>query len=135
MKEILAIFVLCSPLIWELFNDKKGDVHPNNDWLIRGSIMGAASLLVSLFVERNFFQAFVMSFGIFFLLFDYLVNIMYKKPKWWAYVNKTAFPDRIEQWGGSPWYGRLLIKLIIFGAGFSIYFWKEMQIWNYPFGH
>ncbi len=135
MIDWILIPILTAPLIWELINDKKGDVHPNNDWLMRGMIMVAGSIIVSLIGNKNVLQAFALSFGLFFLLFDYLFNIIHKKPKWWSYLNTTAFPDNIAQWSGSSWYARLLIRLIVFGTGFSLYFWEEMQVWNYPYGH
>ena len=134
MIDWVLLLVLAAPLVWELINDKKGDVHPNNDWLIRGLIAVGASALVSIIGNKSFLQALVMAFGIFTLFFPYLVNIVHKKEKWWSALSLTAWPDKLPYWAGTPWYGRLLILLIIFGTCFSIYFWEEMMVWNYPYG-
>lgn len=134
MKEIFSLLVLSTPVIWELFNDRKGDKHPNNDWLIRGLIMLAASALVSVGTGRHFLQALAMSFGIFSLVFPYLYNILNRKKPWYSYLSTTAIPDKWTYWAGTAWYGRMFILLVIFGTCLSIYFWKEMMIWNYPYG-
>ena len=126
--------ILFSPLIWELFNDKQGDIHPNNDWMMRGIMMVASATLVSLFGTKGFFPALGLSLGIFFLLFDYLINIVNGKKQWWSALSPTAIPDKWEYWAATPWYSRLLIRIIVFGTAFSIYFWEEMMIWNYPYG-
>jgi hypothetical protein len=132
MNETIALLILCSPLIWELFDDRKGDIHPNNDWLVRGSIMLAASSIVTFFVDRTFWQALMMSFGIFTLFFPYLYNIFNNKKPWYNYWSKTAIPDKWISW--MQWPTIMFILLWIFGVCASIYFWKEMMIWNYPYG-
>jgi len=133
MNEIISLLILCSPLIWELFNDKKGDIHPNNDWVIRGGIMIIASIIVSLFIDQTFWQALAMSFGIFTLFFPYLYNILNKKKPWYNYWSKTAIPDKWISW--MKWYVVMFFLLWIFGVCFSIYFWNEMKTWNYPYGY
>lgn len=130
--ELLYILILSSPLIWELFDDKKGDTHPNNDWIIRGSIMIASSVLVSLLSTKSFLQGLIMSFGIFTLFFPYLYNIFNKRKPWYNYWSKTAIPDKWISW--MAWYAIMFTLLWIFGICASIYFWKEMMIWNYPYG-
>lgn len=134
MKEIISLIVLSTPVLWELFNDRNGDIHPNNDWLIRGLIMLASAVVVSIGTDRSFLQALTMSFGIFSLIFPYLYNILNGKKPWYNYLSKTAIPDKWTYWAGTPWYGRMIILLIVFLTCFSIYFWKEMMIWNYPYG-
>lgn len=134
MNEIIAVLLLCVPLIWELIDDKKGDIHPNNDWIIRGGLMLIASGLTLLFVDRGFFQALSFSFGIFSLFFPYLYNIFNKKKPWWNYLNNTAFPDNWEIWRLTPWPARIFILAIVFGIGLSLYFWEEIMVINYPYG-
>lgn len=134
MNEIIALIILCIPLIWELIDDKKGDLHPNKDWVIRGGLMLITSALTLLFVDRGFLQAFGMSFGIFVLFFPYLYNIFNKKKPWYNYLSLTAFPDKLTIWRMTPWSVRMGILGIIFGIGLSFYFWEEIMAINYPYG-
>lgn len=132
MIDWILLSVLAAPIIWELEDDKKGDVHPNNDWVMRGAIMVASALIASILGTKSFVQCLVMSFGIFTLFFPYFYNILNKKKPWYNYWSKTAIPDKWISW--MPWYSIMFILLVIFGTCFSIYFWQEMMVWNYPYG-
>ena len=133
--ELLFLILLCIPLIWELVDDKKGDIHPNNDWLIRGGLMLLSSAIASYFTHRGFVQSLFLSFAIFSLFFPYLYNIFNKKKPWYNYLSKTAILDKWEYWSGIPWFARMFILLIVFGTAFTVYFWKEAMVWYYPYGH
>jgi len=134
--EILFLLLLFSPVVWELINDREGDVHPNKDWIMRGAIMIVASFLVAVLSagERGFFVSLGLSFAMFSFFFNYLYNLFNGKKPWYSYLSLTAIPDKWEQWRGTPWYGRFIILAIILGTALSLYFWKEMLIWNYPYG-
>ena len=134
--ELLFLLLLFAPVLWELLDDKEGDVHPNNDWIVRGSIMVVASFIVAVLSagERGFFASLAFSFSLFSFFFPYLYNLLNGKKPWYNYLSLTAIPDKWELWRGTPWYSRFIILAILLGTGFSLYFWKEMMIWNYPYG-
>lgn len=127
ITELLFILLFCVPLFCELYDDRHGDEHPNNDWVWRGLLMMFVSVAYAMYQPHEHFfasfgRAFVMSFGIFVLVFNYAINIIHKKPRWWDSLSDTAWPDRLDYWRLTPWYGRLLFMLIIFGVCAFIYF-------------
>jgi hypothetical protein len=129
--EIFAILMLCAPLFAELYDDRDGDEHPNQDWIWRGVLMIIfAALAAFMYIElyrgpadyfKKFGQNFVLSFGIFSLFFPYLINIAHNKKRWWDSLSKTAWPDKVYLWRMTPWYGRLFILLVLFGVCVIIY--------------
>lgn len=131
MKEFVAVLLLCLPLFAELYEDRKGDKHPNNDWIYRGVIMILISTITAfMHIEqyngpadyfKKFGQNFVLSFGIFSLFFPYLINLAHNKKRWWDSLSKTAWPDKVYLWRMTPWYGRLFILLVLFGVCLIIY--------------
>lgn len=139
MNELLNIFILFAPTIYEAYEDRKGDKHPNLDWAYRGGLMiGAAALVATISpwmgVERNFFRSFALTFGIFTFFFPYLINIVHKKKKWWDSLSDTAIPDKWTYWRLTPWPVRMFILAIFLGIGLTLYFWKEYMAYGYSYG-
>ena len=136
--EIFCILLLILPTVWELINDRKGDAHPNNDWMYRGLLMLLASGAVAIIhPEKNFIQCFLLSFGVFAFFFTYLVNIVHlcygvtEDRKWWNHLSKNAFPDNIQMWADTPWYGRMFILAVILLVGIKLYVcWEGLFAWD-----
>lgn len=126
--EILCILLLSSPMLVELYNDRNGDHHPNNDWMLRGLLMLVSALIVFfIHPHKNFLQGLLLSFGIFLLFFPYLINIVHYQRKviidsrWWDHLSSTAIPDKWYWWSNTPWYGRFFIMAAIFAACVMLY--------------
>lgn len=127
MKEILAILILCLPLIWELWNDRNGDFNKKADVLFRALLIVNAGFIVWGFFNRNLFAAMNLSFAIHWLLFDYLIHIiLYRNgvitsTAWFKYMGKSSKIDNISWWRNmNPWL-RLQIRLTYFLISLYLY--------------
>ena len=131
--EIIAVLILCLPTAWALYDDRNGDYHPNKDLYGVGAIM-CVCVFVQLCISHvtpvwlTIIRGFVLSTGIYIAIFPYAVvallrkrGIILKAAKWWDYLSYSAWPDRLELWRGTPWYGRMIIVLIILAACISVY--------------
>lgn len=133
MIELLFISILSAPTIYELLEDRNGDVHPNNDIVGRGIFMVLVSAIVVglryvFKIESGFsyitafFQALAMSLGIFIFFFPYAINLVHRKKRWWDSLSKTAWPDRLEWWRLTPWPARMFFQLLALVVAASLYF-------------
>lgn len=123
LKEIICFLILFAPLIVEVRDDRKGDDNKKMDVLWRILIGAGASAFVWLFTGHSLFEAAFMCFAIFFLLFDYLVNLVLKRPDPFAYLSPhTGTIDRIKWWVKiGPWW-RFAIRFAVFAVALIIYF-------------
>jgi len=121
MKEAVAFSMLFIPLIWELISDRKGDPNKNMDVVYRAIFILASSIYPWL-LGHNYLASISLSFGIFFLLFDYLIHIiMLKRKDWFSYLGTTSIIDRIKFWKNmSPW-NRFFTRLAVFMIGLTLY--------------
>lgn len=122
-REIICILILCSPLIREIPDDRKGDDDKKKDVLIRIIIGAIASVFVWLFSYHSLLGSAFMCFAIFFLIFDYAINIVLKRPNPFEYLSpKTGTIDRIKWWVRiGPWW-RFMIRFSVFAMALIIYF-------------
>lgn len=135
--ELFSILVLTVPIIWELWDDRNGDEHvKNDDWILRGLLMVLGSIIVALInPNRNFIQAFFLSFAMFAALFPYLINIVHYKrgvtsdKKWWSHLSKKAIPDKWLYF--LPWWTIAILYLIILGMATKLYIcWDSLKAWD-----
>jgi hypothetical protein len=127
IKLILSILVLFAPLTWELINDRFGDEDKKLDVLIR-VILGIASALVNfILIGKPILDSFILSMAIFFLAFDYLINIiLYKNDvidyaNWFSYTSKKGVIDNIGFWKKmNPWT-KLGVKVGVLAVAILIY--------------
>ena len=123
LKEIICFLILFAPLVWELIDDKEGDRNKKIDVLWRVLIGAAASSFVWLFSRHSLAETAFMCFAIFFLIFDYGINIVLKRPNPFAYLSpNTGTIDRIKWWVSiGPWW-RFAIRFAVFAVALIIYF-------------
>lgn len=134
ITQIIIIVTLCAPLAYAVIEDRNGDKHPNNDWMIIGLFMLVASI-VSAFIDGRFnfwfnlFRSFMLSFGIYVLLFDYIVSIVLVmrgtvegKINPLKHFSDTAIPDKWAWWRAIGWGGRLFVKAWVFAVCYIVYF-------------
>lgn len=135
-QDIIFILILLIPTGYALWDDRNGDVHPNNDWLKIGGVMIICSVIVSLLDHRigfwiNMLRTFLMSFALYGLIFNWAVVWMLVKRgiielpkgvKWFNYFSKTSWPDNWMIWNTLRWWQRLLTQLLIFCWPAVLYF-------------
>lgn len=137
-KLISTLLTLSIPAHIEAWDDRNGDAHKDNrDMIIRilSTLLCAAvnAWLINPY-DRNFWFEFLLSlqlsFGLFALKFPYLVNLWMKRKKWYSDLsqNPTVWPDNQGWWKGIPWYARMVLVAIIFGATLAIYLNPEKLV-------
>ncbi len=141
MIDIFRIICLSLPVFVELYDDRNGDKHPNNDWLFRGiTMIFFSGLFALLYHDKNVIQNLLLSFGIFAFFFPYLINIVHLKrgviklapgEKWYNHLSAKAWPDNQEWWNGIPWYARLIMMGIVFLACALVYnCWGKLYVFS-----
>lgn len=128
MKELLWISILSIPLLIEIHDDRNGDYNKKVDVLWRAFYMLISSVVVWYFSKHSLIGCLLMSFGIFFLLFDYAIAsiLMHRKvissDNWFGYMGKKGDIDNMGWWRriGPNW--RFAIKFSVFAVALTIYF-------------
>ena len=158
--EILAFTFLLAPATWEQHDDKAGDPNKQVDVIVRAVLMLLCSILNYMVRDFNFInlksltsvvigvgKAFFMSFGWFFLVFDYWVNYRLGHKEvlnkygtgWLEYLGKTMKEKDFEKaaiynigynwwdtqgwWIKIRWQGRLITRLVVYGLTLTLYLW------------
>lgn len=132
LLESFCIFILCLPTLYAVWEDRNGDVHPNNDLVIITLIGLVAASCVGLMRGNSFwndnFKGAFLSFCIFVSIFPYLMNIVHLKrgvtynKVWWNHLSKTAWPDRLPTWRNLHWTLRMLFYALVLFTGIITYF-------------
>lgn len=135
---LFTLLTLSIPAHIEAWDDRKGDAHKDNrDMIIRILSTVLCALVNAAFIDpmqRNFWFDFLLSLllsvGLFALQFPYLVNLWMKRKKWYSDLsqNPHVWPDNQTWWNGIPWYARLVVSLILFGATLAIYLHPEKLV-------
>lgn len=114
MKETISFLLLCVPLAWELYNDRKDDLNKVIDVFIRTGLVIVCAV-PAWFYGHSYLSAIVLSGAIFFLLFDYLINIiMLRRKDFFSYLGTTSKIDQLKFWKGlKPWH-RFYIRAGVF---------------------
>jgi hypothetical protein len=123
----LQILFLCVPTLWELWNDRKGDFNKQADVYIRVGLMAGGAFPIHGFSWFEFASGFFLSAAIFFMFFDYLINIiLYRNnvinyANWFSYTGKSGVVDNIPFWKKlNPWL-KFSIRLVTLITAIIIY--------------
>lgn len=123
--EILAILLLCAPLLWECTDDLHGDKNKSRDVIVRWLIAVFIAVVIMVMgyfnmVHRHgFWPSFCLSLSIHFAIFDYIIAYLLIKNgviddefnHWFTYMGKRGYTDNIKWWRNlNPW-----IKLFVRG--------------------
>lgn len=127
--EILCLVALSTPTIVEVANDAHGDFDKDADTIKRLLMMSAATLLTAWLTDRTW-SPLLMTFGIFFFFFDYLVTYYLLKNKvveikgatWYNYLGKIGRFDNFKLWKRMHPNYRLLIRVVVFATALYFYF-------------
>lgn len=120
--EIIAFLVLLLPIVWEVRDDRHGDPDKTKDVIIRATMMVTIGLLAALLRGdyKHPFDEMFMSFALFFLLFDYAMAVVLKKPL--GYLGTTSKMDRFKLWVKIGPMGRFAVRLAVFAGALIWYF-------------
>lgn len=127
-KEVICLLILSSPYIWEVINDRYGDLNKKIDVLWRVLIGAAASAFVWKFTGHSLWACAFMCFAIFFLLFDYTIaailikNGIISTNDWFGYMGKKGDVDNIKFWRNLSPGWRFAIRMTVFAIALIIYF-------------
>lgn len=128
IKEIICFLILFAPYVWEVLNDRYGDLDKKLDVALRIAIGTVASIICWYFTGHSFFAAGFMCFAIFFLLFDYTIaailvkNKVIRPSKWFEYMGESGDIDNIQWWRSMNPYLRFATRFAVFAVALIIYF-------------
>lgn len=134
----LSILILSLPLIWELWSERKGEdpKKKGRSMTVRAALMIVCSCVSAIIHDYaewgngdyldgllTFAKSLFLSFAIFFLTFDYLINIIFHKKTrvWYSYLSESPL-DRL--WSGWNWRLRLAIRVAVFAISLTIFLWN-----------
>jgi hypothetical protein len=118
--------------IWEVWNDKEGDLNKSADVAIRIGLISLEASLLVLLLHKPYIDCFLVSTSIFFLLFDYVVayvlikNGTLEPPRgtkyhWFRYTAKAGLFDKFSIWRrANPWM-KFFIKLLCLAVALIVY--------------
>ena len=113
--------------IWEVWNDRHGDLNKSQDVVIRAILLIIEAATLRLFTHKPFFTCLLLSSAVFFMFFDYLITYALIRNKvieprigggysWFTVTGKKGWFDNLKPWKfASPWvrFGIKLAYLIV----------------------
>lgn len=110
--------------IWEVWNDRHGDLNKGADVLIRLILFGIEALILHWIFDKPHPDSLLLSAAIFFFTFDYAIAYVLIRNKvieprigggytWFSYTGKKGFFDNIGIWKkAGPWL-KFSVKLVV----------------------
>lgn len=132
-KEIICFVILFAPYLWEVIDDRHGDLNKKIDVLWRVLIGAAASLFVWVMTGHSLWATGFMCFAIFFLLFDYTIAAVLIRNKviaakdWFGYMGKKGITDNIGWWRDMKPGWRFAVRFAVFAIALVFYFWFHVK--------
>jgi hypothetical protein len=127
IKLTISILSLFAPLVWESFDDSKGDHNKAQDVFLRCMIGLVAALVNFFLIGKPILDSFILSMAIHFMFFDYLINIiLYKNDvidyaNWFSHTGKKGVIDNVPFWKNmNPWT-KLYVRVGVLIAAIVIY--------------
>jgi len=121
MKELIAVSFLFIPLGWEILNDRLKETNHKLDVWIRAGLMIVCAV-PPWFYGHSYLGSVALSFGIFFLLFDYLIHIiMLRRKDWFSFLGTTAETDKFKLWKNMTPWNRFYLRAAIFSGSLIWY--------------
>lgn len=126
--EILVFCFLFAPYLFEVWNDREGDLNKVLDVFVRIAISVIVCVINYLATSHPFFASGLMCFAIFFLLFDYTINAILIRNKvidsndFFSYMGKKGDVDNIKFWRNMHPGWRFAIRMGVMAIAIVIYF-------------
>lgn len=120
--------------LWEVWEDRHGDLYKSQDVIIRIALLLAEAIALHFIFIKPLIDSLFLSIAVFFMFFDYLIAMVLIKngvvePRrgttytWWTYTAKSGVFDNLKLWkDAKPWtkffikLGALIAAVIIFLA-------------------
>lgn len=110
-------------VIWEVYNDRHGDLNKGSDVLIRVLLFAIEAGLLVLLFHKDVWICFVLSSATHFAFFDYAIaytlikNGTLEPPRgityhWFTYTAKAGVVDNLKFWREMNPYLKLAVRLI-----------------------
>lgn len=131
MTLSILFLAMALPTVWELWNDRRGDLNKFEDGIWRVTIAAVASIIVK-HSALGFLAAFNLSMAIHFMFFDYIIayilikNGTLEPPRgvkyhWFSYTAKSGVIDNLKFWRNmNPWL-KLGIRVAYFIISITLF--------------
>lgn len=131
MIPTLCYLILFFPLVFELIDDKMGDMNKAFDVYMRIVLGLLVALVPWIFDDRSYLASFAVSMGLHFFAFDYLISAILLrngtiepprgvKYHWFSYLG-NGFVDRVKWWREIGEWWRFGIRLGVLIVTNTIY--------------
>lgn len=115
---LLSILILTFPMDFELYRERKGEApaHKRKSTKIRALLMIVCALIAAWIRGLTwlmYLKCLLLSFAIFFLVFDYAINLILGRKPWYSYLSDSPL-DRLAS--KVDWRIRMAVRTIIFTA-------------------
>lgn len=126
INELIAFVVNINPTAYELYVERKGEAMKSKKWsmFVRVVIALTSAWVSAVFQNKilwiDLIGAGALSFGIFFLTFNYSYNIIFHRKTriWYSYLSNSPL-DKL--WGRVNWWLRMAIQATVFIFSLFIY--------------
>lgn len=114
---LLSILILSLPTLYEIHNEKKGEPLKMKwlSMLVRVVIAAGSVWVAAVFKNDNLLLDLIkcglLAFAIFFLFFDYAINLILGRKPWYSYLGKSPL-DKL--WSSWDWRWRMAIRGVVF---------------------
>ena len=119
--------------IWEVYNDRHGDLNKSQDVVIRCIWFIVEAATLRLFNHKPFFACLLLSTAVFFMIFDYAIGYVLIRNKvieprigggysWFSVTGKRGWFDNLKLWKFASHWVRFGIKLAYLIIALVIFF-------------
>lgn len=136
---LLAILILSFPMDFELYRERKGEdpKTKGRSMSVRAMLMiicaGVATGIITPKIYPwvtsvhlwpltiTYLKCLFLSFAIFFLFFDYAINLILGRKPWYSYLSKSPLDKLWSKW---DWRVRMAIRITVFTTSLIIFLWN-----------
>jgi len=122
--KLIPYLLFIIPVATEVYLDyrhikiKKQVVKHKQETISRLIIMIGLAILDAHLSGVHWWQSLILEIAIFWLLFDYTLNIALGRV-WWELGSTSWLDQRLNQW---PWFVVLFLKLWVFACAIGVYY-------------
>lgn len=127
LTSLICFSILSNPTAYELYVERKGEAMKSKRWSI---FVRCAIIVVSVWVAAVFknddlltdlLKSAALAFGIFFLVFDYAINLILGRKPWFSYLSKSPIDKKFSK---VNWKVRMGVRIVIFVSSLTWFLWN-----------
>lgn len=136
MKFVIAFFVLSIPTDWELWSERKGEdpKKKGRSMTVRALLMMICAAVATGIITPKIYpwvtsvhlwpltltylKCLFLSFAIFFVVFDYAINLILGRKPWFSYLSNSPM-DRL--FSKVNWKVRMGVRVIVFTGALIVF--------------